>query len=339
MSDEQPEASDEHLIDPSRGPEHFARRRWTLTRLERLDPQEHDFQEFKSSAWLAIDEELHPEFLFALSKQVSAFVNGGGGILVIGMQDHGLLDHGVLTHLKGGTREWLEDVVSSSISPPLKGFNVFEVPLSYAGEMATRAAYVIDLPTSPEAPHQARDHRYYLRVAGKSRPMGHLHLEDVIRRNSIPKVNLSRLGPYGELEYDVHKTMGPRVFLMLRGFLLNEGRVMARHVGVELTLPRPFVDREVRERMVAMGETHYTQRPGDVSFFRYNPTPLFPTQEVYALCIWLCLDLSNLSIARSDAVLRWSVYADDAQPLTGEVPLDSFSSIRQAVEWLEEYNE
>ena len=310
---------------------------WSLKRLQRLDTHEHDYQEFKSSEWLAHDEELHSDFLNALSKQVSAFTNGGGGALIIGVDDHGNVDRGVLTYLKSGTREWLEDVINHSVSPRLKSFNVFEVLIdtSLLEDSRPRAVYVIELPQSSEAPHQARDHRYYLRVAGKSRPMSHVHLEDVLRRNNRPRVDLARLGPYGDIEFESHVDGAPQVFLMLRAFLHNQGKVMARHIGAELTLPRVFISREVRRRMEDLGGVHYTQRPGDVSFFRYHPTPLFPTQEIYAFCVWVMINRDNINALRSGAEISWAVYADDAEPLTGSAPLISFSNVGQAVEWLE----
>ena len=85
---------------------------WSLRRLHGLDPHEHDFQEFKSSEWLCQNDEIQSDFIQLLSKQVSAFTNGAGGILIIGMRDNGQLDEGVHPQLKGGTREWLEDVVN-----------------------------------------------------------------------------------------------------------------------------------------------------------------------------------------------------------------------------------
>ena len=315
---------------------------WTLNRLYQLDPYEHDFQEFKSSEWVASEGEIHSDFPMHLSKQVSAFTNGAGGIIVIGMKDDGNLDEGLSTDLKGGTREWLEDIVTTSVTPLLQQFNVYEVLLAESElrhhedeSESPRAIYILALPQSEEAPHQAKDHRYYLRVAGKSRPMSHLHLEDVIRRNSLPRVTISRLGPYGEPETDLHDERGPRAFVMLRAFLLNEGRVMAKHVGVELTFPRVFIGREVRDRMDDSGQTHYTQKPSMGSFFRYHPTPLFPTQEVFALYIWVCVHRNNMNALKSDALLLWSVYAGDATPAQGSVPLISFPAVRQAMEWVE----
>ena len=308
---------------------------WSLRRLQGLDPHEHDFQEFKSSEWLCQNNEIQSDFLQLLSKQVSAFANGAGGILIIGMHDNGQLDEGVNSTLKGGTREWLEDVISTSVSPSLKQFNVFEVERPLIENEPPRATYVIDLPRSGEAPHQSRDHRYYLRVAGKSRPMSHLHLEDVIRRTSLPRVTISRLGHYGEPESNNNDQRGPICFVMLRAFLHNQGRVMAKHVGVELTLPRAFIGREVRERMEALSHTHYTQKPGNGSFFRYHPTPLFPTQEVFALCIWVCVHRNNMNALKSDAKLLWSVYADDSIPIDGALHLSSIPAIRQAMEWVD----
>jgi hypothetical protein len=87
--------------------------------------------------------------------------------------------------------------------------------------------------------------------------------------------------------------------------------------------------------MTELGETHYTQRPSEASFFRYHPTPLFPTQEVYGLCLWVGLHQNNLSQLQAGAALTWAVYADDAKPIKGSVPLVDFSSIRQAIEWVE----
>lgn len=312
---------------------------WSLLRLLRLDVDEHDYQEFKSSEWIARDEDLHADFLNALSKQVSAFSNGGGGSLIIGVTDEGKIDQGVLTTLKGGTREWLEDIVNHSVSPRLKSFNVFEVALNQSDpdDPRPRAVYIIELPQSVEAPHQARDHRYYLRVAGKSRPMSHVHLEDILRRNNRPQVELARLGPYGDPEFVFDSPSGPRVYVMLRAFLHNHGRVMARHVGAELTLPRAFVSREVRSRMEEIDGIQYTQRPGEVSFFCYHPTPIFPTQEIYALYVWVGVTPDNLNAIKNDARVSWSVYADDAAPVSGSINLLSFAQIRKAVDWLERF--
>ena len=101
---------------------------WTEDMLDGLAPHEHDFQEFKGSGWLMrTPSDVQPDFLFFLSKQASAFANGSGGSLFVGIDDDGRIDGGVPIDIKGGTRAWLEDLVATSVDPPLPRCNVFEV--------------------------------------------------------------------------------------------------------------------------------------------------------------------------------------------------------------------
>jgi hypothetical protein len=313
--------------------------RITEALLEGLEPHEHDFQEFKGSAWLVSARGgVCDNFPLALSKQVSAFANGAGGRLFLGLADDGRVDGGVPVDLRGGTRAWLGDVVPMSVDPPLRRCNIYEVPPREGGPSGIwpgRAVYVLDLPASEDAPHQAKDYRYYLRIAGKSRPMGHVHVQDVLRRTRHPKLVVSRVGPFGEPEYDESDPRGPRVFIQLRAFLTNVSRSLAQHVGLELVLPRSLAGSEVRRRMRSLGETHYTQSPGALTFFRYHPVPIFPTQEVYAASAWIALHGANRGLVRSGGALSWVVYADDAEPITGGKPLADFQVVQRAVAWLD----
>lgn len=312
---------------------------WNEDALDVLSPQEHDYQEFKGSGWLLkAPGELQTDFIFSLSKQVSAFANGSGGRIFIGLNDKGQVDGGISTTLKGGgTRCWLEDLIAACVEPRIPQCNVYEItPRSTKSRINEGCAvYVLDLPSSTEAPHQAKDHRYYLRIAGKSRPMGHVHVQDILRRTFHPTVNVSRFGPYGHADIDDCDSRGRRVFIAFRTFLVNSGRSLARHVGIEVVVPRALAGREVRKRMRVLGETHYTQTPGDLSFFRYHPTPLFPSQEVYAATTWLCIHSRNLSLLRGGATINLVSYADDARPVTESRLLMDFSAIQKAMESVE----
>jgi hypothetical protein len=312
--------------------------RWSEAAIEALDPNEYDYQEFKGSLWLSKDRQVVGAFLHMLSKQVSAFANGAGGRLVIGLDDEGRIDGGVPVDLKsGGTRHWLEDVIPGVVSPGLRAFNVFEVQGHGSGSaiLPGHAVYVVEIPPSEDAPHQANDHRYYLRIAGKSRPMGHIHVEDVLRRTRHPRVRLERLSPFGQAEYLESDPRGPKVQLAFRAFLLNEGRTLAHHVGLEVVLPRPLVNNDVRTRMLEEDKLTVTQEPGTLTFFRYHPTPLFPGQHLQVLQLWIGLHGSNAAFVNSaDAVVRFRVFADDAPPHEGHVPLARFKVVRRAMAWL-----
>lgn len=313
--------------------------RWTEERLRALAPDEHDYQEFKGSGFLE-DETGTPRSGFSadLSKQLSAFANGAGGRLFIGIDDAGRPDGGVLRRLKGGTREWLEDVIPGSVRPALARFNVFEVrsdggPASRIG--SGRAVYVVDIPTSADAPHQAADYRYYLRIAGKSRPMGHVHVLDVLHRRQHPAVVISRVDPYGQPDAAGEDPRGPRVLVRLRAHVQNRGSVLAKHVGVEFALPRWAVIRDTRRLMSARDQAVVTQHPGEIVFFYYHPIPLFPTQEVFFADLWVAVHRTNLErFRRMEVPVRWRSYADDAPVREGEFELARFATVQRAVEAL-----
>ncbi len=315
--------------------------RWTEAMLAALEPSEHDFQEFKSTPFLAEGKVIVADFVANLSRQVSAFANGGGGRLFFGIDDAGQVDGGVRMDLKGGgTRSWLEDVIPGCVDPPLRRFNVFEIP--YPGEdVETRiepgcAVYVVEIPPSDDAPHQSLDYRYYLRIAGKSRPMGHVHIPDVLQRTRHPRVDITRVGPYGRPERVESDPRGPKQHLGFQAFLTNHGRHLAKHVGVELILPRPMINGQVRGRILAAPGVTLTQRPGTLLFFRHHPYPLFPEQEIAFLRFWVALHAGNAETVRAgDAKIEWRVFADDAPPRHGGTPFRRFAVVRRALKWLD----
>lgn len=313
---------------------------WTEDTLAGLGPDEYDFQEFKGSAFLVQPDGTIPAAFFpSLSKQLSAFANGAGGRIFLGIDDVGRIDGGVPVDLKGGgTRAWLEDIVPTLTDPPVARFNVVEVrPRPHHSAIRPGCAvYVLDVERSDLAPHQAIDHRYYLRIAGKSRPMGHVHIQDILARTRHPRVAVQRLSPYGPEERITTDPRGPKVMIAWRLYVANHGRRLAHHVGVELAVPRPLVNRDVRARTLDADAISLTQRPGSVHFFRYHPNPVFPGQELFFLQFWTVLHSGNLDAVRQGvARIRHEVYADDAPVRQQEQVLTEYAVVRDGIAWLE----
>lgn len=315
------------MTDPAPDP-------WTEQMLSELAPGEYDFQEFKGTAWMVDQGKVASHFLAALSKQISAFSNASGGRLFIGLDDNGIIDGGVPIDLKkGGVRAWLEDVIPGSVEPTLRGFNVFEVGHGGTGSAIRpgHAVYVIDIPTSRDAPHMSGDRRYYLRIAGKSRPMSNVHVQDIVRRTNTPDVNLARFAPFGHAEYDESDPRGPRAFVCFQLFVRNEGRRLAKHVGVELRVPRSLLSSASRARIQQHAQVQISQTPGKVIIFRYHPTPVFPEQEICVVRIWIGIHAGNLQAIRDGRAISWVIYADDALPVLGEKVLHDFRIVQKSV--------
>jgi hypothetical protein len=315
---------------------------WTEERLSHLIPYEHEAQEFKGSAFIYVPATglVRADFLDNLSKQVSAFCNAGGGRLFLGIDDTGKIDGGVPQDLRNnGTREWLEDVIPNAVDPPLRSFDVHEVQSGADPSLIhdRHAVYVLAFPDSEDAPHQARDRRYYLRIAGKSRPMSHRHVLDILSRRRDPEVRVGHVDPYGEPELSEEDPRGPCVLLRLRCRIQNHGRVLSQHVGVEVTLPRFAVNTVCRRRTLTEQEGTITQSPGDVTFFFYHPAPLFPRQEVVFGTVWIAIHKTNLDHYLNGRVLfRWRVFADHSRPLSGQVEVSTYTAVQRGLRIVQE---
>ena len=162
---------------------------WTETDLQRLvrDKVPESLElEYKQCKALRNDEGKKLD----ISKDVSAMANSAGGVIIYGIvEENNLpsrLDDGCdVTEI---SREWLEQVINSKIKRRVNGIRINPVPVSTSG--TGRCAYVVSVPQSVDAPHQAADHKFYKRHNFQIVPMEEYEIRDVARRMSAPSLTL-----------------------------------------------------------------------------------------------------------------------------------------------------
>jgi hypothetical protein len=176
----------------------------TIVEIDQLiadDVQEDIHLDYKESP--AIDKAKRYE----IAKDVSAFANSDGGILIYGIIENNNLpagkDSGV-DHTKY-SREWLEQIISSNITPRIDGIRIAPIPVS-----ADRSIYAVEIPKSFRAPHQAPDKKYYKRFNFQSVPMEDYEINDVRsrQRSVAPLVNIDIETKRGNLVYLVVTNIG-----------------------------------------------------------------------------------------------------------------------------------
>jgi hypothetical protein len=151
-----------------------------LEQLINLGVQESLTLEFKRSAALGKGDKEKND----ISKDVSAFANSAGGVLVYGMIEDkhtaSMIDVGVDRNIL--TKEWLESVIKSRIKPVVESVEIKQVTLPSKGK--DMVAYAVEVsPATDRAPHQAFDHRYYKRFNFESTPMEDYEVRDLMRRS------------------------------------------------------------------------------------------------------------------------------------------------------------
>lgn len=138
--------------------------------------QEGTYLEYKDSR--ALDPGKKEE----ISKDVSAFANSDGGILIYGVAEDNNLPTGTdkgIDH-QAFDRERLEQIILHNITPRIDGILIVAIPLS-----SQRSIYVVKIPRSARGPHQAGDRKYYKRFNFIATAMADYEINDVRNRRSV----------------------------------------------------------------------------------------------------------------------------------------------------------
>ncbi|MDB5711775.1 MAG: ATP-binding protein [Sphingomonas bacterium] len=136
--------------------------------------------EYKASAALSKDNHHRRELI----KDISAFANAAGGLLIYGIEE---ADH-LPVRLDGGTdpqainREWIEQTLQSNIQPRIDGLLIAPIVLESGGTV-----WVFEIPQATSlAPHQNLiDRKYYKRFNFSSVAMYDYEVRDAMRRGAV----------------------------------------------------------------------------------------------------------------------------------------------------------
>jgi hypothetical protein len=197
---------------------------WTKERLDSLisDQIEENLElEYKSAGSLARTNEKRDE----ITKDVSAFANSAGGVLIYGIRENGIAPERYdAVDRRKFSREWLEQVIQT-IQPRLEGVTVQAVTIDHEEHFG---CYVIEVPKS-ETAHMAADNRYYRRFNTCACPMQDYEVRDVMNRRKHPTIKSSIF---------INRNSNPlegEGLLMVK--ISNVGTVIAKHTMVDLKMP------------------------------------------------------------------------------------------------------
>lgn len=161
---------------------------------------EFTFDDINSLIQYEVEESIHLEFKdgraldkndkkkVEISKDISAFANSDGGIIIYGITEENHKASG-FSFVDGNefTKEWLEQIINSSIQRRIPGITIF--PVRRNGNML-ETVYLIKIPASLEAPHLNKDKRFYKRFNFESVQMEEYEIRQLYGRKVKSKLGL-----------------------------------------------------------------------------------------------------------------------------------------------------
>lgn len=173
------------------------------------EKEEDLYLDYKSSGALSKEDKKKIE----ITKDVSSFANSDGGVIIYGISEK---DHKPqeITYIDGCeyTKEWLENCIQS-IQPKIEDLKIY--PIRFVD--ISKSVYIVKIPRSNNAPHMAKDNRYYRRYNFKSVPMEDYEVKDTYNRILSPNLDIDNCAFYIESETK------DEVVYILRAAIVNKG--------------------------------------------------------------------------------------------------------------------
>lgn len=187
--------------------------------------------DYKSAGSLLNNSEKKRE----ISKDVSAFANSDGGLIIYGISEYNEKDKRHLPEKIDPisrldfSKEWLEQVIMSNISPKIKGLKIHTV--SIGANTSNNVVFVVEIPKGTTA-FQAKDKKYYKRYNFESVAMEDYEIKDIINRANKPKIELRLIPKRGsEMALDWIND-GRKFTIKTRVEAYNKGGLVAKYLEV-----------------------------------------------------------------------------------------------------------
>lgn len=172
-----------------------------------------------------------------ISKDVSAFANSAGGRIIYGIAEYNQFEKSHLpekidpVNRISFTKEWLEQVINSNVSPKIEGLRIFSSTIGDVGN--NEVVYIVEIPQSNTA-HQAKDRKYYKRYNFESVAMEDYEIKDIINRINKTDIQIRLIEKPSIKTFKERYELGERFKISTAVWAFNNGNVAANNLQLFL---------------------------------------------------------------------------------------------------------
>lgn len=295
-----------------------------------FDKEEYSISDLENLITNEIEESLNLDYKSArslnkadgkkreLAKDVSAFSNSDGGIIVFGIEEENhkptefsFVDGSIFT------KEWLENIIDGNIQPRINGIKI--LPIRIENELK-KTIYIVKIPESENAPHMSADKKYYRRYNFKSVPMEEYEIRNLYNRSSSAEIDFKSI-----LSLKMDEVIENGLSKIRSEFFIhvkNTGNSLEKHCKVEASF------KNIENLNVGFNylkDSNVGQRISEeknLIITGYNTSPIFPDEEYPILHFELKVRKEHIDEFRKKAKLEITIF-DSSSTLTGEYDLDT----------------
>jgi hypothetical protein len=262
--------------------------------------------DFKRGDALKIDDKTKRE----ISKDVSAFANSDGGIIIYGIEEKNFkADNLVFVNGNIITKEWLEQIINSRIQRKIDGLII--EPIRYNGNIE-QTIFVVKIPRSLNAPHMTSEKRFYKRYNFESVEMEEYEVRNLYTRQDKthleigePKISGSANALIGGKPMDFNASIQINI--------INKGQTIEKLYKVEVRTPRivtigsnPYSLQTFFNYLVRHEETHSV-------FSIPNGSPLFQNELATIGTVDLKITSDNLHDLQNNPIIIRLFYSNGTE--------------------------
>lgn len=250
--------------------------------------QESTYLEFKrGDVFKSTDKK---DISIEISKDVSAFANSDGGIIIYGIEEKNHIASSIVpVDATLCSKERLEQIIDSNIQRRIPGLKIHPI---ICHDDPNQLIYVVNIPRSYEAPHMSKDMLYYKRYNFMVQRMQEYEIRDCYLRPNLTQLKLSvKIIPITSSQRLAHGQTLVKVHFDFHIFITNHSTHLEKYYKLQLISPIRelfFVPEDDLNNAKSIKES--TQEDTVWSF--YFNDPLFPNENFLSLkfhineCVW-----------------------------------------------------
>lgn len=214
-----------------------------------------------------------------IAKDISAFANSDGGIIIYGMQEE---NHKPISiDFADGelfNKEWLENVIDSNIQQKIQGIRIFPIRID---SNIKKTVYVVKIPASSEAPHISADKKFYRRYNFKSVPMEEYEVKLLYSRTSKAEIDFHSFLRNNIEEYQANNGR-MEISCDYEIHIINTSNSIEKHCKVEAAFANIEGLKVGFSYLQQSNIKHHTSIEKGQVLSAYNDSPIFP-DEIYSI--------------------------------------------------------